>query len=128
MATLTPPFERLVPGATYTFQAKMFGWHTVGTCTVTESSPFRFAASGAYDVMGKRGDFDLALELGDRDAGAASGPCTIVGPGVRESGTYARSGDAITFEGAGRTVTVSPAENGGVAVRINGLPEGRIVP
>jgi len=127
MATLDPPLGRLAVGTTYKLQANLFGWRTVGSCTVTESSPFRFAASGDYDVMGRRGDFDLALALSDENATATSGPCTVSALGRNESGTYRRDGDQITFQGAGQRITVSPGDEDAVLLGIGGFPEVRIV-
>ena len=128
MATLAPPFDRLSAGTTYQVQASMFGWRTVGSCTVSESAPFRFTANGSYDVMGRRGSFDLALVLTDEDRSAASGPCSVTALGQSEPGTYTRSGDAITFEGVGRRVTASPDADNGVLLKIGGFPDVRIVP
>jgi hypothetical protein len=125
MATLHPPLNGLSAGK-HDLQARLLGWHTVGSCSVTVNDPFHFAASGNYNAMGRSGTFDLRLDLTDEDAAASSGPCTVTNAGQTLNGTYSRNGTEISFAAQGQSVTISP-DGLNVILQASGLPKVRIL-
>lgn len=124
MATLVRTFGTLTTD-THDLQASLLGWKNVGSCRVTVNSPYAFAASGSYDVLGRRGTFDLELRLDDGDPTAVTGPCTIASGDRRSTGTYTSDGTSMTFSDGEHTVVAS-IEPGGVILAISGYPKVRI--
>lgn len=125
MATLHPPLDGLSAGK-HDLQARVLGWHTMGSCSVTLNEPFHFAASGRYNALGRSGTFDLRLDLTDEDAVAPSGPCTVTNAGQTFNGTYTRNGAEISFASSDHSVTISP-DGQNVILQVRGYPNVRIL-
>jgi hypothetical protein len=126
MATLSALFGQLTLGKHNLQVSVLLGWKTVGTCNVTANSPFEFAATGTYNVLGRSGPFDIALKLTDQNPGAAAGPCTITNAGQSLDGTYTMDGASVTFSDGQHSVVAS-SDAGGVVLAISGYPKARIV-
>ena len=124
MATLTQIFGTLTSAA-HDLQASILGWKNIGSCRVTANSQFEFAAQGSYEVLGRRGTFDLRLRLDDGDPSAITGPCTIANAGQTSTGTYNVSGTSLIFSDGEHTVVAS-IDPGGVVLAIGGYPKLRI--
>lgn len=125
MATLDPPFDGLGPG-NHTLQASLLGWHNVGSCVVSVSDKFNFAASGKFSAVGHSGTFDLRLALTDHDENAPSGPCTVTNAGATITGKYTRSGSQISFSDGQHQIVASP-DGKNVILQIAGYPKVRIL-
>ncbi|MGC2405476.1 MAG: hypothetical protein WA431_03620 [Candidatus Cybelea sp.] len=125
MATLHPPLNGLSV-AKHDLQARVLGWHTVGSCNITVNDPYHFAASGRYNALGRSGTFDLKLDLTDEDPTVLSGPCTVTNAGQTFSGTYTRNGMEISFATSDHKVTISP-DGQDVILEASGYPKVRIL-
>ncbi|MFY9632655.1 MAG: hypothetical protein WAJ94_13705 [Candidatus Cybelea sp.] len=125
MATLHPPLNGLSVDK-HDLQARVLGWQTVGSCSVTVNDLYHFAASGSYRALGRSGTFDLKLDLTDEDPTVPSGPCTVTNGGQTFSGTYTRNGTQISFATVGYNVTISP-EGQNVILEASGYPKVRIL-
>ncbi len=125
MATLHPPLNGLSAGK-HDLQARVAGWHAVGSCNITINEPFHFAASGNYNVLGRKGTFDLRLDLTDENPAAPSGSCTVTNAGQSFNGTYTRSGAEISFTTGESSVTISP-DGQNVILQVSGYPKVRIL-
>ena len=125
MATLHPPLNGLSIGR-HDLQARILGWHTVGSCRVSVNDPSHFSASGSYNALGRSGTFDLKLDLTDEDPTVPSGPCTVTNAGQTFSGTYTRNGTEISFASMDHGVTISP-DGQNVILEAKGYPKVRIL-
>lgn len=126
MATLDPPFDRVVPGS-HVLEAKVaFLWTPIGQVSVEVNEPFTFGVRGAYNALGRAGTFEFFVELLDRDAAAPRGPCRVLFNGTVSEGTYARSGAGLTFALPAGVVAAYPDE-AGLGIEAPGAPPVRII-
>ena len=85
-------------GARERVWAQALFWFPVGSGTITAYEPYAFSFEGNVASVVYTGDLVIAIELLDRDAEAATGPC-LVGMNERQSvsATYRIEADRLVI-------------------------------
>jgi hypothetical protein len=96
----------------------------VGTGAFGDFSDFQATFDGSYSAFGKKGTFDIAFALTDKNPGAQSGPCTITLNGKTDNAaTYQVNGGKLTITTTLNTVPIAvyTSEGGTQVDNISGL-------